>query len=198
MKIRIMHRWRQDSCLLECDVPDDAKQPLRVAIEANGGANLRGADLRGANLGGANLRGANLGGANLRDANLGGASLGDANLGGANLGGANLRDAKGLTDSTPLPLGYTLGEFKRDVLPALLVAGGKALAEVANEKAWACNSWSNCPMHEAFPGQDGKGATGVHEIPAVWRPHAQLFVTLYDGKHIPLAAVLGGEKAVTL
>ena len=57
---------------------------LAVVRELNGGAYLRGADLRGAYLSGADLRGAYLSG---------------ADLGRADLGGADLRGANGLTFS---------------------------------------------------------------------------------------------------
>ena len=104
MKFEIRHRY-SGSVLFALET-----ESLKMCVEAaiQGGANLRGADLRGANLWGAdlrdaNLRGANLWDANLRDAdlrdadlwdaNLRGADLWDANLRGANLRGANLRGA---------------------------------------------------------------------------------------------------------
>lgn len=62
-------------------------------------------------------RGADLGGANLRGANLRGADLTDANL----------RDAD-LTD------GLLWQTYLDEVVPALLQAGGRRLAEVATEE----------------------------------------------------------------
>ena len=159
------------------------------------GANLSGADLSGANLSGANLIGANLSYANLSGANLSGANLSyaslsyaslsganlrGANLRGANLRGVNLRGVKGLSDeSVVAPGNVTLGEFKRDIVPALLTAGGKTMADVLSTNCWECHSWYNCPMHAAF------GVQSTSDVPPLWRAHAILFVSLFDGGHIP-------------
>ena len=164
------------------------------------GANLRGANLRDANLrdaylggaylGGAYLGGADLGGANLRDANLrganlGGADLGDADLRGANLRGANLRDAN-LRDAD---LGDVLWEaYLADVVPALLTAGGKTLAEVATPETWACHSWRGdgiaCPIATAF---DCASLAGV---PALYRQQAERFIRFFDNGLVPLPALV--------
>jgi len=151
------------------------------------GANLRGADLRGADLVGANLRGAYLVGANLRGAYLGdadlvganlrGAYLGDADLGDADLVGANLRGAN-LRDAT-MPGGETWEQYLADVVPALLVAGGRPLAEVATEKAWVCHSWDNCPMAAAF------GCDSIDGVPLLYRPRAVEFIQFFDARLIP-------------
>ena len=176
---------------------ENIRLALEMAVKARanlGGANLGGADLGGANLGGANLRGANLRGANLReadlrDANLGGADLRDADLGGANLrdadlGGADLVGAKNLR----LPTGETWEEYLSETVPALLTAGGKKLDEVATEEVWNCHSWDNCPMALAF------GVHAIAQIPPLYRQQASQFVSLFDGKQIPLAVVSGKKK----
>ena len=117
--------------------------------------------------------GANLYGANLRSAYLDGAYLGGANLGGARLDGA-----------TRLTTGETWDEYLRETLPALLTAGGRALAEVATAEHWDCHNWGNCPMHAAF------GATGISGVPILLRPRAEQFIQFFDAKLIPLDAVL--------
>ena len=113
-------------------------------------AALHGADLCGANLCGANLRGANLSNANLR--------------------GANLRNAI-------LPNNIEWEEYLETLVPALCIAGGKTLEEVA--ATWDCHSWSNCPMHAAFSGNN------LNDIPALYRNEAALFIQLFDAKLIP-------------
>ena len=100
-----------------------------------------------------NLRGADLGGANLR-----GADLRDADLRRADLGGARLET------------GETLEEYRREVVPALLAAGGHPVPEAA----WAGHSWQNCPMATAFAVDD------LAKIPPLHRPRAAQFVRLYD------------------
>ena len=150
-------------------------ESLRAVIEqaVASGANLACAYLAGAYLDGANLDGAYLGGAN-----LGGANLVRANLDGANLVRANLDGA------TRLPTGETWDEYLRETLPALLTAGGRALAEVATAEHWDCHNWGNCPMHAAF------GATGISGVPILLRPRAEQFIQFFDAKLIPLDAVL--------
>ena len=164
-------------------------------------ANLRGADLRGANLSGANLSGANLSGANLRwadlsgadlceanlrgadlrGANLRGANLSGANLSGADLTGANLRGAKNI-DSMVMPDGLTFAEYTRDVVPALLTAGGKTLDEIREAGAWDCHEWSNCPMHVAFGVNDTSEMVGPF---AIYRQRADEFIQFFDAGLIP-------------
>ena len=152
-------------------------------------ANLSGANLSGANLSNANLRGADLSGANLRNANLSNANLSGANLRGANLSNANLsnadlRGAKGITDDTPISSNnVTLGQFKSEIVPALLTATGKALAEILGTGCWECHSWENCPMHAVF------GEKSIDDIPPLWREHASTFVQLFDAKLIPVPSM---------
>jgi uncharacterized protein YjbI with pentapeptide repeats len=139
-------------------------------------ADLRDADLRYANLSDANfsradLIGANLSHADLRDANLRDACLRDANLSDADLIGADLSGAN-------MPGGYTFEVYKSDVIPALLTAGGKSLADVVSN-AWDCHSWTNCPMAYAF------GVHEISEIPPLYRESAELFISLFDANLIP-------------
>src|SRR5690242_7860682 len=65
-------------------------------------------------------------------------------------------------------------EYKRDIVPALLRAGGRALAEVATQETWACHSWQNCPMAEAFRVHD------LSDIPPLYRWQAERFIQLFD------------------
>ena len=114
-----------------------------------------------ADLSGANLRGANLSGANLSDANLS-----DANLSGAYLSGAYL------------PTGEKWETYLAEVLPKLLVAGGKTVEQVMATGAWQCHQWDNCPMHAAF--DIDSSADG----PALLRPRIAQFVQLFDAQLI--------------
>ena len=174
MKIEIKS-WYTGGVLFSVEA-GSLKIALEVAVKSGanlGGANLRGANLGGANLRGANLRGANLGGANLRGANLryadlGGADLRDANLRDADLRGANLRDAN-LRDAK-LETGETFDEYRTQVVPALLTAGGHPVPD----EAWTCHSWKNCPMAAAF------GVDDIAQIPALHRPRVEQFVRLFD------------------
>ena len=145
-------------------------------------ADLRGADLTGADLRGADLTGADLTGANLTDAVLTGANLTDADLRGAVLTRADLTRA--VLTGADLPAGYRWEAYLAEVVPALLMAGGKPLADVlAALKArggWAaCHQWSNCPLHEAF------GADGLDGVPPLYRWEAAQFVQLFDAGLIP-------------
>jgi hypothetical protein len=172
------------------------------------GADLSGANLSGANLSGADLSGANLSGANLRSANLSGADLSGANLSGANLSdlsgaepqergpqrrgsadlsGANLRSAD--LDNAYLDTGERFGEYIKQVVPALLTAGGKQLLEVANETHWSCHDWNNCPMAAAF------SVTRIDKIPLLYRPRAEQFVRLFDAGLIPLERIVPAVPA---
>ena len=190
MKIEIKSRW-SGSVLFSVEADS-----LWLALEAAVGtrADLRGAHLRGADLGGADLRDADLGGAHLRGAHLRGADLRDADLGGAHLRGADLRGADlrdahlggadlGGAKDLRLPTGELLSEYVRVVVPALLQAGGKTLAQVA--AAWGCHIWGEpdepvcCPIAEAFSCHDLSG------VPLLLRPRAEQFIQLYDGGLIP-------------
>lgn len=179
MKVTIRNRWI-DEYAYEVEVPDDSSQPIRVAVETmtKDGANLYHADLRHTDLRDADLRYAHLYGADLSDADLH-----NADLSFAYFSGAYLRDAKNLHEAYILP-DVKFGTFIHEIVPALLVAGGKPLAEVANVDTWKCHSWSNCPMHVAFD------ATGLEGVPAPWREHAKLFVRLFDAGAIPLSEVV--------
>jgi uncharacterized protein YjbI with pentapeptide repeats len=166
------------------------------------GANLRDADLQGADLRGAKLRGAKLRGATLRNADLRNAILQDADLWGANLRdadlqGADLRRAKlrgaelqgaklqganlcGVKlQGATLPEGVTWEQYVTEVVPALLVAGGRPLTEVATAEHWACHTWTNCPMHAAF------GAASLGEVPDAHREAAALFIQRFDAGLLP-------------
>jgi hypothetical protein len=139
-------------------------------------ANLRSADLSSADLSSADLRSADLRSANLRSANLSSADLSSADLRSADLRSADLRYAR-------LVEGITFAEYLNDVVPALLTAGGRTLAEVATPETWACHSWENCPMHAAF------GVKSLQKVPALHRWQAERFVQLYDAKLIPLPTI---------
>ena len=110
--------------------------------------------------------------ADLRDANLRGANLSGAYLRGADLRGADLGGAT-------MPGGETWEEYLSEVVPALLVAGGHPLAEVATERAWACHDWANCPMAGAFD------AHSVDDVPLLHRPRAVEFIQFFDARLIP-------------
>ena len=159
------------------------------------GADLSGADLYGANLYGANLYHADLSGADLYGAYLYGASLYHADLRGASLRDADLSDAI-LIDAhlygaslygAKLPTGEIWEEYLTQVVPALLTAGGKALAAVANDRTWACHTWrkqgAGSPIAEAF---DANDLTGV---PILLRPRAAQFIALFDAGLIQLEDV---------
>jgi hypothetical protein len=141
------------------------------------GANLRGANLSGANLSGANLRVANLSVANLSVANLSVANLSVANLRGANLRGANLRGAD--LSGANLPTGEKYELYLSEVVPALLVAGGKTIEEIFESGSFDCHSWTNCPMHVAF------GIDTPSKGPKLLIPRIEQFVQLYDDRLIP-------------
>ena len=106
-----------------------------------------------------------------RGADLGGANLRGADLGGANLGGADLRDAK-MNERTTLPAGYKWDVYLSEVVPALLVAGGRSLAMVA--ASWSCHEWTNCPMAVAFD------VHNLDDVPPLYRREARQFVQLFD------------------
>ncbi len=150
-----------------------------------GGAFWSEADLSTAILRGAIMRGAILSGADLRGADLSEADLSAAILRGADLSEANLSEAV-------LDTGETLDEYVKDVLPALLTAGGKPLADIANSQHWDCHDWTNCPMAAAF------GVSTESAIPALYRPRARQFIQLFDAKLIPLEVVGKGFNEANL
>ena len=145
-------------------------------------ADLQSADLRSADLRSADLRSADLRSADLRSANLQSADLQSADLRSADLRSADLRSAGNIAMSpdTKLQTGETWGEYVNEVVPALLTAGGKPLEAAANEKTWACHSWKNCPMAEAF------GVHDINDVPTLWRYRAEQFVQFFDAGLIPL------------
>jgi len=144
--------------------------------DPNGRANLHGADLRSADLRVANLRVACLEGADLRSADLRGADLEGADLYGADLTWAIL------------PTGEHWERYLSEVVPALLVAGGRALESVACAEHWDCHTWSNCPMSAAF------GTDREDGVPLLLRPRVLQFIQFFDSGLIPLAAVVGGTE----
>ena len=181
----------READLREADLSEADLREADLSGADLSGANLRWADLCEANLRGANLRGANLSGADLREVNLSGAGLGGAylrgaslrgaNLSGADLSRANLYGAKNI-DSMVMPDCLTFAEYKRDVVPALLTAGGKTLDEIREAGAWDCHEWSNCPMHVAFGVNHTSEMIGPF---AIYRQRADEFIQFFDAGLIP-------------
>jgi hypothetical protein len=151
---------------------------LNLAVKDS--VNLYRASLNGASLNRASLNGASLNGANLNRANLDGASLNRANLDGASLDGASLNGA------TIIETGETWKQYLSEIVPALLIAGGRALADVLTREHWDCHSWENCPMAAAF------STKSVSGVPLLLKPRADQFIRYFDSKLIPLEAV--GKK----
>jgi hypothetical protein len=141
------------------------------------GASLDGASLVRASLDGARLVGARLVRARLDRARLVGASLVRASLDGASLDGASLDGASLVRASLEPKL--TWEQYLSDVVPALLTAGGKTLAEVLATGCWRCHTWDNCPMHAAF------GIKTSDEGPVLLRPRIKEFVRFFDSGLIP-------------
>ena len=158
---------------------------LTVAALALSDANLSYAHLEGANLAGANLAGANLSYAHLEGANLSYAHLYVANLRGANLCGAFLFGAdlycavlsKALLQGARLPTGETWEEYLAEVVPALLVAGGRTLEDARGH--WNCHSFENSPMAIAFGLKSRRG------IPPLYAPRIWQFIQFYGSGLIP-------------
>lgn len=65
-------------------------------------------------------------------------------------------------------------------MPALLIAGGRSLAEVATLETWACHNWNNCPMASAF------NVHSLSDVPPLFRHEANQFVQFFDQGLIPL------------
>ena len=182
----ILNRWTNEvqvTAQIDCapDAPVSLKLGLAVRWAVKEKANLRGADLSGADLSGANLREANLSGADLSGADLSGANLRGADLSGADLRGADLSGAKNI-DSMTMPDGLTFAEYTRDVVPALLTAGGKTLDDIREAGAWDCHDWANCPMHVAFGVNHTSEMVGPF---AIYRPRAEEFIQFFDAGLIP-------------
>ena len=93
-----------------------------------------------------------------------------ADLSGADLSGANV-------PPDALVTGETWREYLAEVVPALLVAGGKSLDTFAPH--FNCHSWDNCPIAYAF---DTRGLDGV---PILLRRRADEFIRLFDSHLIP-------------
>jgi hypothetical protein len=110
-------------------------------------------------------------GASLDYASLDRASLRGASLDYASLRGASLRGAT-------MPFGETWERYLSEVVPALLKAGGKEIADVVKE-SWECHSWENCPMAVAF------SIHRVDDTPLLLRPRVNEFVQFFDAKLIP-------------
>src|SRR2546421_621057 len=131
---------------------------LKICVEAavKAKADLGYADLRSANLRSANLTSANLSSADLRSADLRSANLASANL----------------SKETILDTQETWHEYISDVVPALLQAGGKALADL--KESFNCHSWDNCPIAVAL---------NIHssdDAPPLLKPRVRQFVNWFD------------------
>lgn len=152
--------------------------------------NLQGALLQRANLAGANLHGANLRWANLQNVNLQGANLCDTNLVHADLQDANLRDTvllladlRGVNllfanlQGAILPTDETFEDYCKNVK---CLFGDKLPEAIA---AWGCHDWDNCPLFAAY------GVDSINQLPWLIRPHAELFITLFDAKILPCPTI---------
>ena len=80
-----------------------------------------------------------------------------------------------------LPTGETLQEYTREVVPALLTAGGKTLEQLVATGAWDSHDRSHNPIAVAFD-CDWPSETGV---PRLLRPRAEQFTHLFDAGLIP-------------
>ena len=69
------------------------------------------------------------------------------------------------------------------MVPQLLTAGGKSVAEVVASGAWDCHDWTNCPMHVALD------INSEEKAPPMLRPWVVRFVQLFDAKLIPFPVV---------
>jgi hypothetical protein len=170
--MKITHRYTGQT-LFEFD--GDMKATVEAAVKAR--ADLAGADLARADLVGANLEGADLARADLAGANLAGANLEGANLEGADLARADLEGASiKMSPDTRIETGETWKEYLEQVVPQLIAAGGHAVTE----RAWACHTWDNCPMAEAF------GVHATSGAPILLRPRIDQFVRYFDAGLIPM------------
>lgn len=172
-------------------------------------ADLSGADLACANLDCAVLNGATLKDAKLVSASmhyttavaaeLQRADMTKAYCASANFQQSNLRDviARGtnfrsallntarlrgieLSDDTTLPNDMAWGTYKREFVPTLLVAGGRALKDILTPKVWNCHNWDNCPMAAAF------NTHGLSGVPLLYCHSASEFITYFDAELLPL------------
>ncbi len=92
-----------------------------------------------------------------------------------------------LGDAT-MPAGYKWEAYLTEVVPALLTAGGKALAEVATPEVWDCHSWRDggisCPVGTAF------GVERLEDVPPLHWYEAGQLVEFFDQGLIPLPVVV--------
>ena len=164
MKFELKNRWSGEvQVTAEIECAEDAEFSLKVGLAVKWAVEHK-----------ANLRSANLSSANLRSANLSYANLSSADLSYANL-----------DDSTPIDTGETWKEYKEQTVPALLIAGGKALRDVI-EQSWDCHSWENCPMAVAFD------VHKVEDVPILYRPRAEQFIRYFDAKMLKKEEILKG------
>ena len=82
-----------------------------------------------------------------------------------------------------MPDGTKWETYLSETVPALLVAGGKTIAEIVQCGAWECHSWSNCPMHAAF------GINNPNQGPTLLRPRIAEFMHFFDARLIPCPVV---------
>jgi hypothetical protein len=182
----IRNRWTNEvqvTAQIDCapDAPESLKLGLAVRWAVKERADLSGADLSEADLSEADLSEAALRGVDLSGVDLSGVDLSGANMRGANMREANMREAKNI-DSMVMPDGLTFADYKRDVVPALLTAGGKTLDEIREAGAWDCHEWSNCPMHVAFGVNHASEMVGPF---AIYRQRAEEFIQFFDAGLIP-------------
>lgn len=197
--MKILNRYT--GAVLYEDEDDSLRATVGIACANFVGADLVGADLLGANLSGADFASANLKGADLAHANLSDVIFARANLIGANFTGSNLKGAifmdanlsgsnfagATVSDETILPQGVTWGEFVAEVVPALLTATGKPLADA--EDHFACHTWANCPMAWVF------GVTTMRAVPAQWRLWASEFLRWFDADVLTWEMVANAASA---
>jgi hypothetical protein len=161
----------------------DADSLVGIRLE---GVDLAGADLQGANLQWASLRGARLQGADLQGANLQCADLWRANLQEADLRRANLQEAdlrRADLRGATLEDGIRWETYITAVVPALLQAGGRSLAEVLATGCWGCDTWEHGPLAEAF------GVHRLEDIPPLYRWQAERFLQFFAAGLLPQPAV---------
>jgi hypothetical protein len=89
---------------------------------------------------------------------------------GADLSGAYLSDADLLAP------GVIWREYRTEVLPWLLAAGGRTLESFRAVGALACHDWDNCLMAHGF------GVHSLEGVPAPYRPWAELTIQLFDAR----------------
>ena len=103
---------------------------------------------------------------------------------------AVLTDVKNVGDFR-MTDGMKFNDYKRDVVPALLTAGGKTMAEIQASNCWECHDWGNCPMHVAF------GITSPDQGPPLLRARIKEFVQFFDARLIPAPWAADGVTETT-